>query len=170
MTYFGYTGSSSGLLTVTSGNVWGALVQNNAGGGNITEIGIYIDDYDTGGNARFGIYAVGTDYQPGALLLDAGEVTIGVGDKDTWKTITGLSFPVTNGTYYWISITTNFDCYLGRNDNQTGFHFSRGPHVYGALPNPFPEVAYENDDPMMCRAGVEAGGGATNVVYMIFES
>jgi hypothetical protein len=71
--------------------------QNTAGTGTLTKLEILVNDTTPNGKVRLGVYADNNGV-PGALLLDADEVTVTNG----WVGKSGLSLAVTQGTYYWL--------------------------------------------------------------------
>jgi hypothetical protein len=103
---------------------------------------------------------------PGALLLDAGAIVV-ESRYDGWATVSGLTLAVTLNTYYWIGWNANFG--ILTRDNSTVQNRDYRALAYGALSDPYgtPDEAGANG--VCMRAGVEASG-ATNKVYMIFES
>jgi hypothetical protein len=165
VTYFGDNSNGTGNDYWGTGYLDSVLFQNTAGDGTLTELGINI--VSGTGKVRIGVYAYDAGYpeQPGGLLLDAGELT---NPSAGWNTISGLSLEVTNGTYYWLSFTDNATFYVYHNSAGATYYASK---VYGALADPAEFTGGHYDGYRVCmRAGVEAGGGATNVVYMLFES
>ena len=94
--------------------------------------------------ARIGIYAVGTNMYPGALVLDAGEVAV---DSTGVKAIV-INQSLTKGLYYMAFIsdgtpqpayTYNSRSPLGIREGEFayGHHMWRVAQAYGALPDPF---------------------------------
>jgi hypothetical protein len=157
VTYFGYNVAGSVSKTTGNTSIEALRFQNTAGAGNITEIGVYIKDFDTGGKIRLGIYAdTGSTTQPGGRLLDAGETSaVASGDVGTWKTISGLSLAVTANTYYWLCAESDFTAYCGGED--TGGVHSWANVSYEPYPTPFPTIANSDANQLSIRAGVTAG-------------
>ncbi|MDO8688156.1 MAG: hypothetical protein Q7K41_06175, partial [Dehalococcoidales bacterium] len=128
--------------------------QNTAGTGSITKLELLIDDTTSpAGNVRMGVYADSSGY-PGALLLDAGAAAI---TATGWVSISGLSWPVTANSYYWLSF--NMDSANGIK-YQTGqplnSHYRIDPPgaPYGPLPLTFPAGAAGNNLQFVMRATV----------------
>lgn len=118
-----------------------------------TEIGVNCTNSGSGDGARLGIYA-DSNGKPGALIVDAGEVTF---DTTGQKTIT-ISQALSANTYYWLAIevflSDDTATISGGDDaNLTLLHFIFGRQfsavsgnilmayvskpAYGALPDPF---------------------------------
>jgi hypothetical protein len=117
------------------------------GNGMLTRLEILFDDTTPNGSVRLGVYADSSG-TPGALLLDAGSVTVANG----WVGISGLSLHVSANTYYWLA----FDL-----SAQNGVRYQTGEptssHVwriysYGPLPNPFGTVQGTNSNQYVIRA------------------
>jgi len=153
--YFGDNSSGTEPSACISGYYYPTRFTNGAGTGNITEIGVNVNSAYTG-TIRMGVYAdTGSDSQPGALLLDAGTITNpGTG----WQTISSLSLAVTDGTIYWLIVTSSTDSpdyFTPRRNTATYVHYA--PQAYGPLVDPAP-TRTGSDKGVCIRAGVEAGG------------
>lgn len=159
VTYFGLNTNGNNHELRSANYLQGMLFQNTAGAGTLTELGI---NYYAGvtSHVRLGIYADSAG-SPGALLLDAGEITNPV---TGWNTISGLSLAVTNGTYYWLAFNQDYasgaDIYVDTTITNRDYISS----AYGALPNPFGTPGGTGQSDICMRAGVTAGG-ATQTLY-----
>ncbi len=103
--------------------------------------------------ARLGIYGVGTNLAPGALLLDAGTVAI---DSTGVKAIT-ISRAFTSGLYFTalvcneafqmrcVVISAIPRIYYGLKETDFSYCYvtSYAASAYGALPNPFPAITID---------------------------
>lgn len=117
------------------------------GNGMLTRLEILFDDTTPNGSVRLGVYADSSG-TPGALLLDAGSVTVANG----WIGTNGLSLSVSANTYYWLALDLSA---------QNGVRYQTGgptsSHVwrvysYGPLPNPFGTVQGTNSNQYVIRA------------------
>ncbi|MFA5309024.1 MAG: Ig-like domain-containing protein, partial [Dehalococcoidales bacterium] len=139
-----YWSQRSGILDVMR-------FKNTAGTGVLTKLELLFTDTTPTGKVRMGVYA--DNYgKPGALLLDAGEVSVTNG----WVSISGLNLPVTQNTYYWLAFTMD-----SANDVSTMTGQASNSHYwitssYGTLPSQFnTRVASRNSVPYVMRATVE---------------
>lgn len=135
-----------------------------------TRIGIGVDTLDASGNARLGIYADSNGY-PGALVLDAGQVSCAVADEVEAT----ISRALSANTWYWLAIAfdgsdalisgvTTVDSplatyILGAEDYfqiQAQGSIPFATHTYGALPASFPAAdGFETTAPhIWLRKGV----------------
>jgi len=117
------------------------------GNGMLTRLEILFDDTTPNGSVRLGVY-VDSSGTPGALLLDAGSVTVANG----WVGISGLSLHVSANTYYWLAF--DLSAQNGVRDQTggpTGSHMWR-VYSYGPLPNPFGTVQGTNSNQYVIRA------------------
>jgi hypothetical protein len=161
ITYFGDNSNGTGDDFWGTGYLDSRLFQNTAGDGILKELGINV--VSGTGNIRMGVYAYDAGYpeQPQELLLDAGVLT---NPGPGWNTISGLSLPVTNGTYYWLSFTDDSTFYIYHNSAGDEYYASKS---YGALSDPAEATTSHYDGYGVCmRAGVEE---PDNVVCIIFE-
>ena len=109
------------------------------GNGTLTKLELLFDDTTPNGRVRLGVYADSSGTH-GALLLDAGSVTVANG----WVGVSGLSLHVSANTYYWL--TFNLSAQNGvryQTSRTTGSHRWRA-YSYGALPNPFGTIPIQN--------------------------
>jgi len=117
------------------------------GNGMLTRLEILFDETTPNGSVRLGVYADSSG-TPGALLLDAGSVTVANG----WVGISGLSLHVSANTYYWLAF--DLSAQNGVRDQTggpTGSHMWR-VYSYGSLPNPFGTVQGTNSNQYVIRA------------------
>lgn len=68
----------------------------------ISEFGINVTTLAASGLARIGVYAMGTDGKPGAIVWQ-GATTLDTSTTGE-KTFTGLTQELTGGTYYWFAL------------------------------------------------------------------
>ena len=106
--------------------------QNTAGTGTLTKLEILFDDTTPNGKVRLGVYADNGGV-PGSLLLDAGEVTVANG----WVSISGLSLPVTQNTYYWLAFNLQSANGVRYQSGQPAGSHYWGKYTYGAVPEPY---------------------------------
>jgi VCBS repeat-containing protein len=104
---------------------------NTAGSGNLTKLEILIDS-SSPIKIRLGVYAENNG-KPGALLLDAGEVTTTTG----WVSISGLNLPVTQNTYYWLAVLSQSTISIRIQSGQPANSHYWDFRSYGALPAQF---------------------------------
>lgn len=117
----------------------------------VDRIGVYVTA-TAAGNARLGIYAMGTDGWPGALILDAGTVATNTGGA---KEIT-ISQALSGGTWYYLAMVANAGAsYYGWSTTTTVQPYGQPTlsntaatqpmfyttFSYAALPNPYGSVA-----------------------------
>jgi hypothetical protein len=124
--------------------------QNTAGTGTLNKLEVLLDTSAPSGKVRLGIYA-DSNGKPGNLLLNAGEATISNG----WVSISSLSLPVTQNSYYWLSFIMSagnvVDCQTGQASNS---HYWLS-YNYGALPSIYPTSGIStNSCPYVMRATV----------------
>ena len=142
--------------------------QNNVGNGTLTKLRVHYFAYQAG-TVRMGVYADNAG-DPGDLLLDAGTVAI----ADGWTEITGLSLAVTSGTYYWLCVIEDsfngsraISAQASVTDGMLGIDLGS----FTTLPASFGTPDYTKSVELVIQGYVEeAGGGASNKVYMLFES
>ncbi|MGA2670076.1 MAG: Ig-like domain-containing protein, partial [Dehalococcoidia bacterium] len=133
--------------------------QNNASTGMLTKLEVLFDDTTPNGKVRLGVYADSSGV-PGSRLLDAGEVTVANG----WVSISGLSLPVAQNTYYWLACDLQSANGL-RYQSASGLHYWASS-TYGALPVQFTlNNAGYNDCLYVMRATVNAAPVAVNDAY-----
>jgi hypothetical protein len=129
--YFGQNGEGNGHAVRTINNLKACLFENTSGAGVLTEIGINVYAAATG-RIRLGVYAdSGSDVNPGALLLDAGEV---VNPVAGWNSIKNLRLAVEAGKRYWLAWQNNVGIDVYHN---TGFYFSYAAFLYAPFPASF---------------------------------
>jgi hypothetical protein len=100
-----------------------------------------------GTDARLGVYAMGADGFPGALVLDAGTVDV---DSTGVKEVTGLTLTLTAGRFYYTAVVSDgaptVTSYSSMQQAVFGWASAANTafenrwsvaHTYGALPNPF---------------------------------
>ena len=125
--------------------------QNNAGDGTLTQLQLLVDDSSVSGTVRIGVYADDND-APGALILDAGEVSLANG----WVTVSNLNLPVKDGAYYWLAFNLQ---------TQTGIRYQTGQPAnshnwvsgsFGPMPARFPSGFADNNKEYVMRAVVSA--------------
>ena len=124
--------------------------KNTAGTGNLTKLELKFDDTTPNGKVRLGVYA-DNNGKPGALLLNAGEVTVTNG----WVSISGLNLAVKQNTYYWLAFSMqrgNGVVYLTGQARNSHYWIS---WKYGSLPSRFnSRGAGSNNAPYVMRATV----------------
>jgi hypothetical protein len=160
VTYFGNNSNGDGNTTLAANYIYATRFTNDTTG-NITELGINLQAALTG-HIRIGVYNITAEANhPGTLVVDAGALTNpGTG----WTSITGLSTAVTAATDYYLAfvadagptfytLSTGFNSYISR--------------AYGVLPDPAGDIGGAQGNGLCMRCGVEAAGGATNVVQML---
>jgi VCBS repeat-containing protein len=126
-------GLDSGSVTFYDGGdkIEAQRFQNTAGDGTLTKLELLVDTA-YGGKVRMAVYA-DDNGAPGALLVDAGEVTVSNG----WVSISGLSAPVTGNTYYWLVFNMSYANQLKAQPSSGNTH--RWVNIgYGAFPATFP--------------------------------
>ena len=167
VTYFGneddtdHIGGSVGNTTIIGSRHYNTVA------GNITEMGVWQDDYDGVITIRLGVYAdTGSETQPGDLVADAGTVETASGQNNTFRNLTGLSIAVTANTWYWLAFVQSGTFYTAKSAADSGEERVYADQVYGALPASFPAANHENYAHLI-RAGVELSATATNVVLNI---
>jgi VCBS repeat-containing protein len=122
---------------------------NNAGTGTLSKLELYLDPtFSANGNVRLAVYADNNGV-PGALLLDAGSTSAASG----WTSISGLSLPVTQGTYYWLVFNNSAGAHLIDVAGPAGDHCWLN-YAYGAYPAQFPANAIYNQWQYVMRATV----------------
>ncbi len=124
----------------------------------ITEVDLLFATNTPSGNVRLGVYA---DYAygngtPGNLLADAGAVTVANG----WVSISGLTLPVTAGSYYWLAFDLDNANNVMYSSNSLSYlrTVRRTAVTYGALPDQFGTFTSSNSYLMVMRAYAVTGG------------
>ena len=156
VTYFGnnVTGTLNGGME--AGTIFGSLFTANLTG-NMSELGMLFHTAYTG-NVRLGVYAyAASTSQPGARLLDAGEL---VNPGSGWQSKLTLTLAIVNATQYWLVAICSADTPAYINYEQTGgvglmYYWPRSGG-YGALPTPCPTTSGGEGNTLCIRAGVEA--------------
>ena len=125
--------NSGNYVYAESANVLNVMkFKNTSGTGKLTKLEIFVNGTAPNGKVRLGVYADKSG-KPGALLLDAGEVTVTKG----WVSISGLNLSVTKNTYYWLAFdmqSTNYLSYVTAQPNSSHYWIAT---TYGALPTQF---------------------------------
>lgn len=155
VTYFGQNDNGDGSAGRAIDYLRGCRFENTAGTGNLAELGINLVESKTG-KILLAVYAdTGSTSQPGARLLDAGELTNpGAG----WNSITGLTLAVTEGTYYWLVWNNSTSPTVYHN---TAHSFSYRAWTYAdGMPDPFGTIGGTQTPRTSIRAGVELAGAA----------
>lgn len=109
-------------------------------------IAVYINVLAAGSSARLGLYANGTNNNPGVLVVDGGEVSVATTGLKTatidvaltkglyWMAIVSDSNPTPHGyAQYGLTLPGVATMSNGRN-YEIGWYVA---HTYGALPDPF---------------------------------
>jgi hypothetical protein len=159
VTYFGNN---------SNGDITGALLANykycsrftNGTAGNITELGI---NFPTGGtgHVRIGVYNITAEAgHPGTMVLDAGVITNPVSG---WNSITGLLTAVTAIDYYLVALS-DFQVDFYGVAAQFNYYNSQ---AYGALSDPFGDIAGGQSNGLCMRAGVEPPPVTTNLLLNV---
>lgn len=136
--------------------------------GTLTDLNIVVR-VNPSGNARLGVYdSDGPGGLAGTLLLDAGAIAL---NSSGTFTISGLSLAVTSGHTYWLAIIvdTASNIFLLLDGGHGVNTMKQAAQAYGALPTPCPASEDYWTYNYQFYGNITAGG-ATNVVYMIFES
>jgi hypothetical protein len=108
--------------------LFGSRYQNNVATGNITKIRVYADYGNTSHDYRMGVYSDSSG-EPGSIL-SANNIVVDIADG--WTEVSGLSIPVTSGTYYWLVFMVSArSTYVGYGTSGTGFYKT---YTYGNLP------------------------------------
>jgi len=158
VTYFGNDSNGDQTLALEANYVNATRFTNNAGSGNLSEIGIRLNSNYTG-LIHVGVYAVKDPDEaghPGVLLLDAGEF---LNPTAGWNTRTGLTLHVDNGVDYWLAGMSSTDSPDYINVRSVAAQYeSYANSTYGPLPNPCPDIAGQQSGGLCIRAGVEAIG------------
>jgi hypothetical protein len=126
--------------TESSNRLHAMRFQNTAGTGLLNKLELLVNDSTPNDKVRMGVYS-DSNGKPGVCLLDAGETNVTNG----WISISGLSLPVSAGTYYWLA-------YNLQNRNTVQYQSGQPSHShywsnasYGVLPADF-QVAASNSN------------------------
>lgn len=161
-----YDGSPAGIMGVTAADQ--TLVADKMYaipflvlGEAWTTIGLEVTTFDVGKNMRLGIYALAADGTPGALQLDAGEVSVGT---TGFKEFSSIAQTLAPGFWY---VACNSDSSSAKVEtvNRNGLAilglasgtgtritgWSKTGSAYGALPDPFPSSPTEETDASLHR-------------------
>lgn len=129
--YIGQPDTGNGHAPRPANNLKACLVENTAGAGTLTEIGICLYAA-VAGRVRLGVYYhTGSDEAPGYLRLDAGEL---VNPVAGWNTIPGLELHLFAGEKIWLAWINSASTDVFQN---TAYPFSYRALSYGPLPGEF---------------------------------
>ena len=112
----------------------------------VDRIAVYINVLAAGKSARLGLYRNGTNNNPGALVVDGGEVSVDTTGLKTvvidealtkglyWMAIVSDGVPTPYGYAQYGSTIPSISTMSNGRDYEIGWYVA---HTYGALPDPF---------------------------------
>lgn len=154
--YIGQADTGNGHAARPAGSLRACLVENTAGAGTLTEVGICLYAGVTG-SIRLGVYYhQGSDTAPGYLRLDAGEI---INPVAGWNTINGLDLHLFAGEKVWLVWLNSASTDVFQN---TAYPFSYRSFAYAALPNEFGPASLQYNRTSL-RALIVPDGAPTRV-------